>query len=116
MNIIFICIFSVLILSQLPWWMIVITSSMAGLISKSLFTSLLNGFLCGALPWFTVFLYKFYTGGELLITKISSMIGFENWIGAMIITIIIGGLSGILGSLCSYTFKRAFKDQLEASS
>ena len=115
MNVIFICVFSLFVLSQLPWWFVVITSSMAGLISKSFLTSLLNGFLCGALPWLTIFIYRLYTGGELLITRVSSMIGFEHWIGAMIVTLIIGGFSGIMGSICAYTFKKAFKDQLTSS-
>ena len=115
MNVIFICAFSLLVLSQLPWWFVVITSSMAGLISKNFFTSLLNGFLCGALPWLTIFLYRLYTGGELLITRVSSMIGIEHWAGAMLATVIIGGVSGVLGSLCAYTFKRAFRDQLTSS-
>jgi len=109
MNVIVISIFSLFVLSQLPWWFLVITSSMAGLISKNYITSILNGFLCGALPWLVMFIYKLNAGGELLITRVSSMIGFEHWAGAMIATIVIGGLSGLMGSLCAYTFKKAFK-------
>jgi|TARA_B110000263_G_scaffold64162_1_gene55363 hypothetical protein len=112
MNIIVISIFSLFVLSQLPWWFVVITSSMAGLISKNYLTSILNGFLCGALPWLAMFTYKLYTGGELIITRVSSMIGFEHWAGAMIVTIVIGGFCGLLGSLCAYSFKKAFKNQL----
>ena len=108
MNVIFICAFSLLVLSQLPWWFVVITSSMAGLISKNFFTSLLNGFLCGTLPWLTIFLYRLYTGGELLIMRVSSMIGFDHWIGALGAMVLIGGFFGVLGSLCAYTFKKAF--------
>ena len=115
MNIIVISIFSLFVLSQLPWWFVVITSSMAGLISRSYLSSIINGFLCGALPWLTIFIYKLYTGGELIITKVSSMIGFEHWSGAMIATIAIGGLCGLMGSLCAYSFKKAFKDQLRSS-
>tara|TARA_Y100000996_G_scaffold156110_1_gene120252 strand:+ start:838 stop:1185 length:348 start_codon:yes stop_codon:yes gene_type:complete len=115
MNIIVISIFSLLVLSQLPWWFVVVTSSMVGLISRSYLTSLLNGFLCGALPWLTMFFYKFYTGGELIITRVSAMIGFEHWTGAMIVTILIGGFCGLLGSLCAYSFKKAFKDQFKSA-
>ena len=115
MNVIFISIFSLLILSQLPWWSVIITSSMIGLISKGPFTSLLNGFLCGAIPWTAVFLYRFYTGGELLIGKVSLMMGINHWSGALAVTIIIGGICGLLGSMCAYTFKIAFKDQLTNS-
>ena len=73
MNVIVISIFSLFVLSQLPWWFVVITSSMAGLISKNYITSILNGFLCGALPWLLMFIYKLNAGGELLITRVSSL-------------------------------------------
>ena len=115
MNIIIISVFSLFVLSQLPWWFVVVTSSMAGLVSRSYITSILNGFLCGALPWLTMFIYKLYTGGELLITRVSFMIGFEHWAGAMIATILIGGFCGLMGSVCAYSFKKAFKDQLRSS-
>tara|TARA_B100001250_G_C19637854_1_gene716820 strand:- start:536 stop:883 length:348 start_codon:yes stop_codon:yes gene_type:complete len=114
MNVIVISIFSLFVLSQLPWWFVVITSSMAGLISKSYLSSILNGFLCGALPWLVMFLYKLYNGGELITNRVSAMIGFEHWIGAMIVTILIGGICGLLGGLCAYNFKKAFKNQLRS--
>ena len=112
MNIAVICVFSLLILSQLPWWMIVITSSIAGLLSKGWFSSILNGFLCGSLPWVTMFLYRYNFGAELLVNRISAMIGVEHWSGALFATLMIGGICGILGSLCSYSFRKAFRDQL----
>ena len=115
MNVIVISIFSLFVLSQLPWWFVVVTSSMAALISKNYITSILNGFLCGSLPWMTLFFYKLYTGGELLITRVSSMIGFEHWVGAMVTTLVIAGFSGVMGSLCAYSFKKAFKNQLTNS-
>jgi hypothetical protein len=115
MNVIMISIFSLFVLSQLPWWFVVITSSMAGLISRNYLTSILNGFMCGTLPWLAMFIYKLYTGGELIITRVSSMIGFEHWAGAMIATIVIGGFCGLMGSLCAYSFKKAFRDQLISS-
>ena len=115
MNIAVICVFSLLILSQLPWWMIVVTSSMAGLISRGILTSLANGFICGATPWAVMFLYRYNFGADILINRVSSMLGVEHMSGALIATILVGGVCGALGSLCSYTFKKAFRDQLISS-
>ena len=36
----------------------------------------------------------------------------EGLIGALLATIVIGGLTAGMGALCSYLFKNAFKDQL----
>tara|TARA_B100001123_G_scaffold13627_1_gene15642 strand:- start:153 stop:500 length:348 start_codon:yes stop_codon:yes gene_type:complete len=115
MNVIIISVFSLFVLSQLPWWFIVVTSSMAGLISKNYVTSILNGFACGSSPWAVMFIYKLYMGGELIIVRVSSMIGFDHWIGAFCATFVIGGICGIMGSICAFSFKIAFDDQLTNS-
>mgnify|MGYP006130694375 CR=1 FL=1 len=111
MNIIFICLFSIFVLPQLPWWAISITASMAGFLSKKYLTAMLNGFICGAIPWSVAFMYKHYSGAEIIMLRVADMIGVQSWIALLLVTAIIGGVVGLLGSVCAYSFKRAFKDQ-----
>ena len=96
----------------MPWWSLAILSSIAGLTSKGFFTSIVNGFLCGSLPWVSILIYNYYTGAELLIHRVSGVIGMDGLTGALFATTTIGGAIGAMGALCSYTFKIAFKDQL----
>jgi hypothetical protein len=112
MNVIVICCFSFFVLPEMPWWFISILASMAGFTSKGALTSIANGFLCGSIPWVSTLLYHYYTGSQLLIHRVSGIIGMENLSGALFATVLIGGVVGAMGALCSYTFKVAFKDQL----
>jgi hypothetical protein len=110
MNVIVICCFSFFVLPEMPWWFISILGSMAGLTSKRVHTSIANGFLCGSIPWVFILVYYHYTGSQLLIHRVSGIIGMENLSGALLATIFIGGVVGAMGALCSYTFKNAFKN------
>ena len=112
MNVIVICCFSFFVLPEMPWWFVAILASMADLTSKRFFTSIINGFLCGSIPWVTILLYRYYSGAELLVHRVSGIIGMDGLSGALLATAIIGGAMGAMGALCSYTFKIAFKDQL----
>ena len=112
MNVIVICCLSFFVLPEMPWWVVAILASIAGFTSKGLFTSIINGFLCGSLPWASILIYKYYTGAELLVHRVSGVVGMEGLTGALLSTIVIGGAVGAMGALCSYTFKVAFKDQL----
>ena len=111
MNIVFISLFSIFVLPQLPWWGISITASMAGFTSKKYISAMLSGFLCGAIPWSIVFIYKYYLGAQIIIQRVADMISVQNWIGLLLVTAFIGGALGLLGSICAYSFKKAFKDQ-----
>lgn len=112
MNVIVICCFSFFVLPEMPWWFVAILASMTGLTSKRVLTSIINGFLCGSIPWVTILLYRYYSGAELLVHRVSGIIGMDGLSGALLATAIIGGAMGAMGALCSYTFKIAFKDQL----
>ena len=114
MNVIFICILSLFILPQLPWWAVYVMGSAIGLVSKSCIKSLGNGFLCGSIPWTVASLYGYYNGAELLMTRVSGMLGFEGWIYALLVSLTIGGVAGSLGAVTGYSFKKAFKDQLSS--
>ena len=50
------------------------------------------------------------SGADILIERVAQMIGVANWIGLLALTALIGGLIGSLGSLCSFSFKKAFRD------
>jgi len=112
MNIIVVCLLSFLVLPQMPWWFIVVLSSIVGLKSKGLLSTVFSGFICGALPWTLVLIYSYNSGVDLLIHRVSGIFGMDGITGAALVTIAVGGLIGSLGSLCSYTFTVAFKDQL----
>ena len=110
MNIIFISLFSIFVLPQLPWWAVTITASMAGFLSRDYLGSAFSGFLCGLIPWSFAFLYMKISGADILIERVAQMIGVSNWIGLLTLTALIGGLIGSLGALCSFSFRRAFRD------
>ena len=112
MNIIFIIILSLFILPQLPWWTISFLGSAIGFTSKSYTKSLIIGFIYGSTTWLIVNLHAYYSGAELLMTRVSGMLGYDGWVYSLLVSIIIGGIAGSLGSLSGYSFKRAFKDQL----
>ncbi len=112
MNILVVCLLSFLILPQMPWWFIAILASTVGLKSRGLLSTIVGGFLCGALPWTLVLVYSYYSGMHILIHRVSGIFGMEGIMGAALATIAVGGLIGTLGALCSYTFTSAFKDQL----
>ena len=112
MNILIISVLSFLILPQMPWWFIAILSSIVGLKSKALLSTIFSGFICGALPWSIVLIYSYHSGMHLLIHRVSGIFGMEGIMGAALVTIAVGGLIGSLGALCSYTFTIAFKNQL----
>ena len=86
--------------------------SAVGLISKGYIKSFANGFLCGSIPWTVAALYGYFNGAELLMSRVSAMIGFDSWIYALIASLIIGGVTGSLGGVTGYSFKNAFRDQL----
>ena len=112
MNIIVACMFSFFVLPVMPWWFIAITGTIVGFSSKGIFSSFFSGFLCGAIPWSTILIYKYLSGADILIGRVSGMLGMEGLIGALLATVVIGGLTAGMGALCSYLFKNAFKDQL----
>ena len=112
MMIIAVCCLSFLILPQLPWWFIAVLSTIIGYNSKGLFQSIIAGFACGALPWVSILVFNYYNGAELLIGRVSGIISIDGLLGAFIATILIGGITGLLGSLSAFTFRLAFKDQL----
>ena len=119
MNVAVICVISLIILPYLPSWFIAITSSMIGLISKSLIRSIGNGFLCGSIPWLLTALYKYFFGASILMDRVGKMfpfegwpLGLDGWIGALLVTAVIGGILGAMGGVCGYLFKDAFKNQL----
>ena len=112
MMIIAVCCLSFLILPQLPWWFIAVLSTIIGYNSKGLFQSIIAGFACGALPWVSILVFNYYNGAELLIGRVSGIISMDGLLGAFIATILIGGITGLLGSLSAFTFRLAFKDQL----
>ena len=112
MTIVVVCMFSFFVLPVMPWWFIAVTGTIVGLSSKGVFSSFFGGFLCGAIPWTAMLIFKYYTGADLLIIRVSGMLGMEGLLGALLATVAIGGLTAAMGSLCSYTFKSAFKDQL----
>ena len=112
MMIIAVCFLSFLILPQLPWWFIAVLSTIIGYNSKGIFQSIIAGFACGALPWISIIVYNYYNGAELLIGRVSGIISMDGLLGAFIATILIGGITGLLGSLSAFTFRLAFKDQL----
>ena len=96
----------------MPWWFIVVLSSIVGLKSKGLLSTVFSGFLCGSLHWTLVLIYSYNSGMDLLIHRVSGIFGMDGITGEALVTIAVGGLIGSLGSLCSYTFTVAFKDQL----
>ena len=110
--IIAVCFLSFLILPQLPWWFIAVLSTIIGYNSKGVFQSIIAGFVFGALPWVSILVYNYYNGAELLIGRVSGIISMDGLLGAFIATLLIGGITGLLGSLSAFTFKLAFKDQL----
>lgn len=114
MNVIFICVLSLFILPQLPWWAVSVMGSAIGFVSKSYIKSLGNGFLCGSIPWTVSALYSYYNGAELLMTRVSGMLGFESWIYALLASLVIGGIAGSLGAISGYSFKKAFRNQLRS--
>ena len=112
MNIIVVSMFSFFVLPVMPWWFLAITGTIVGFSSRSILSSFFSGFLCGAIPWTTILIYKYFSSADILIGRVSGMLGMEGLIGTLLATIAIGGLTGGMGALCSYLFKNAFKDQL----
>ena len=112
MMILALCFLSFLILPQLPWWFIAILSIFIGYNSKGVFQSIMAGFICGFLPWIFILVYNYYNGAEIIIGRVSGIFSMDGLIGAFIATLLIGGITGLLGSLSGFTFKQAFQDQL----
>ena len=119
MNVAVICVISLIILPYLPSWFVVVSSSMIGLISKNLFKSIMNGFLCGSIPWMLAGIYKFIFGADILMNRVGEMLpfdgwpmGMDGWLGALLVTTLVGGALGIMGGICGYLFKSAFNNQL----
>ena len=112
MMIMAVCFLSFLILPQLPWWFIAILSIFIGYNSKGVFQSIMAGFIFGFLPWIFILVYNYYNGAEIIIGRVSGFFSMDGLIGAFIATLLIGGITGLLGSLSGFTFKQAFQDQL----
>ena len=112
MMILALCFLSFLILPQLPWWFIAILSIFIGYNSKGVFQSIMAGFIFGFLPWIFILVYNYYNGAEIIIGRVSGFFSMDGLIGAFIATLLIGGITGLLGSLSGFTFKQAFQDQL----
>ena len=64
------------------------------------------------LPWIFILVYNYYNGAEIIIGRVSGIFSMDGLIGAFIATLLIGGITGLLGSLSGFTFKQAFQDQL----
>ena len=91
------------ILPFLPWWSLVIHAFLFGKIYTSASKAFFAAGLGGTIAWGMMILFRFQTGGELIIRRVTDMMGVNSpWILILItllIPMIISGLAGVCGMM-----------------
>ena len=91
------------ILYFFPWWTGVICSLIIGFLSKDFKSSLLLTSFGLTTSWVVILFYRWIIGGNILMTRVATMMNVNNSILfaiiILIIPIIIGGISGLTGKL-----------------
>jgi len=102
--------FSWIVSLYLPWWGVFIPAIIFGawLLNRSL-TAFITGFLAVGLAWFLHALFIHFANDGILSTRIADMMGVGSpWV-VLLITFLIGGIPGGLGTLAGYLFKALFQ-------
>jgi len=100
--------------AYLPYWaLMIVVSILAFLIGASPGTAFLSSGIAFGLTWFLMAIYiSMHTGSELP-SQVATLMGIKNdnllWFGTGIFGLILGGFSGLTGSL----FKRLFEKKYE---
>ena len=100
-----------------PWWVIFISSAIAGLaVSNKGFTSYLAGFLGVGILWFVQALFIDLANDSILSTRIAELFSLNSSILLVLVTAIIGGLCGGFGALTGKFSGDLFKREREKHS
>ena len=85
-----------------PWWIIFPIAFINGWYSLNKRTAILSslGGICSA--WSLLFLYKYLTGGAILISRVAIMLKLGNSIYLFGITISLAAIGAFLGSICGF--------------
>jgi hypothetical protein len=77
---------------------------------KSNKQSFWSAFLANSLIWGLMITYRMVHSNNILLSKISMMLFLPHWSILVVITILIGGLSGGCGGLAGFLTRRYLKD------
>jgi hypothetical protein len=100
-----------------PWWISVIIAFIVNMIFESKTKSaFLTGFLGVGLLWGAMAWNIDYDTHSILSDKIAQLFTVNSPLYIIIITALIGALSGGLGALCGITFRKLFQSNIEKNS
>jgi len=88
----------------LPWWSFAIITLIIGYISNTERESYINGFIIGFMCWFTILIYDYYNGGNILFIKMSSLLKINKPIILIILSSILSGIVGVISSWTGWQF------------
>lgn len=90
----------------LPWWTAVIAGAVIGMVcSGRSLSAFWSGFLGVGLLWMVAALYIHLANDALLTTRVAGMMGLPYPSLIILMTTLIGALSGALGGLTGYYLK-----------
>ena len=106
-----ILILSVAVSYVLPWWVVAIVAFLAALvIGKTSGQSFWSGFAAVFVAWTILALLKSIPNENILAGRVVQLFPLpHNWIWVLLVTALIGGLVGGMGSLTGILLKKAFK-------
>jgi len=100
-----------IVLPFTPWWIIVIPAIITGTFTTSWKSAVFTGGLGTALGWSLMTTYRYYSGGQIIMLKVSEMFGLSTVHQLVSIMMIIAFVIGASSSLTGY-FSRQLRVKL----
>jgi uncharacterized membrane protein YhaH (DUF805 family) len=95
----------------LPWWMVAIVAFLAAFfIGKTSGQSFWSGFGGVFIVWTLLALLKSIPNENMLAKRVAQLFLLPNWILILLVTALIGGLTGGMSALSGMLVKKAFKN------
>lgn len=101
----------ILILQFTPWWMMATIIALTGYLSDSIKDALFTGSLSGGAAWGIMIAWGYFSGGQVLMTRVAEMMSIGSPILLAIASIVLAAIIGSLSSLSGYNLGRLFDNR-----
>ena len=101
----------ILILQFTPWWMLSVIIALTGYFSVSMKEAIFTGNLSAGAAWGIIIAWGYFSGGQVLMTRVAEMMSLDSPILLAIVSILLAAIIGSLSSLSGFNFRRLFDNR-----
>lgn len=98
----------ILILQFTPWWMLPVIIILTGYFSDSMKEAIFTGSLSAGAAWSIMIARGYFTGGQVLMTRVAEMMSLGSPILLAIASILMAAIIGSLSGLSGFNLRRLF--------